>query len=87
MQNLNSKKVSKATIKEIQSFVYENRNELSVNMKLFYSDVVAFIDIQLKKCASQRMSMTEILERSYNIETYVLNSGACSYEVEYLEIK
>jgi len=77
--NLQDKKVTKSTVKLIAEFKYNNRNELSNELKMFYSDVEGLIDIQLRKCAAQRMSMAEILERAYNIEKYVLAIGAVSF--------
>lgn len=82
--NLQSKIVNQATANQIAAFVYENRNELSNEMKLFYQDVKGFIEMQLNKTAARRMNMAEILERSYNIEQYILKSGAAAVEVKFI---
>lgn len=78
--NLNAKKVNKTTATEIRTFVYNNRATLSNEMKMFYGDVAAMIDMQLRKKAAQRLSMVEVLERSYNIDQYIMASGAISVE-------
>lgn len=83
MENLelSTKKVTDKTIKEINDFIYNNREDLSNEMKLFYSDVRSSIQYQLRKPKTQRLNMNEILERVYNAEFYILQAGAISYEV------
>lgn len=83
---LQSLKVSKATVTAITAFVYENRSSLSNEMKMFYGDAKGLIEIQLRKPASRRLTMTEVLERAYNIEQYVLKSGACGVETEFIKV-
>lgn len=78
--NLESKKVTKGTAKLIREFVYDNREELTIELKSFYQDVASMIDLQLRKPSSRRLSMDEILERIYNIEKYVLDAGACEFQ-------
>jgi hypothetical protein len=82
--NLQSKKVNQATANEIAAFVYENRNALSIELKMFYQDVKGFIEMQVKKPVSHRMNMQQILDRSYNIEQYILNSGAAAVTTEFI---
>ncbi len=82
--NLESKKVSPSTVKTINSFIYENKNSISIEVKTFYRDVEGFISRELRKKSSLRMSMLEILERAYNIEKYVIESGAASFETHYV---
>lgn len=84
--DLQSKKVSKGTEKEITLFVYENRNELGTQQKDFYTVVRGFITREVSKPTGKRMSMAQILERSYNIDAYVLASGAASITTEYINI-
>lgn len=81
MLNLETKKVTKGTAKLIRLYVYENREQLGWALKLFYSDIAGMIDRQLLKPAASRLSMAEIMERVYNIESYILAAGAVSYEV------
>lgn len=83
--NLSSKKVTASTSKIISEFIYANRETLSNDLKLFYNDVKVFINFQIKKKASTKMSMEQILERAYNIESYVLASGASSYETHFIK--
>jgi hypothetical protein len=78
-------KVTKGTYKAIIEFNYNNKNVLTKEMLLFYCDVAAMIDLQLTKKAAHRMSMQEILERCYNIEQYVLNAGAASFETIFVD--
>ena len=78
---LSTKKATTKTIKEINEFIYANREKLSNEMKLFYSDVRSSIQYQLIKPKSQRLNMSEILERVYNTEFYILQAGAISYKV------
>jgi hypothetical protein len=82
--NLQSMPISQKTANEIASFVYNNRNEMSKDLMAFYQDVKGFIEMQLKKPVSRRMNMSQILDRSYNIEQYILKSGAASYQMEVL---
>lgn len=82
--NLTTATVSKMTVVRIDMFVYENRNELSNELKMFYKDVAGLIDIQLRKPISRRMTMAQIMERAYNIDQYVLASGAASFETFYV---
>ena len=81
--NLQSKKVTASTSKSIAEFIYSNREALSNELKMFYNDVKGLIDLQLNKKAARRMSMEQILERAYNIESYVLASGATSFETQF----
>lgn len=78
--NLESKKVSKGTSTEISYYIHNNRLTLGSDLIFFYSDVKGLIDLQLRKPASIRLKMSEIMERAYNIESYVLASGAASFE-------
>lgn len=78
--NLNTSTISKTTIKNIDLFVYENRYELSNELKMFYKDVAGLIEIQLKKSLSRRMNMNQIMERAYNIDSYVIATGAASFD-------
>jgi len=82
--NLQSRKVNQKTANEIAAFVYENRNILSNELKMFYQDVKGFIEIQVRKAETRRMNMQQILDRSYNIDTYVLASGASSFTTEFI---
>lgn len=84
--NLNSKKVTTSTSKMIAEFIYANRETLSNEMKMFYNNVKGIIDLQLNKKAARRMSMEQILERAYNIESYVLASGAASFETQFVKL-
>jgi len=82
-------KVTKSTANLIRSFLWENKNELSNEMKLFYNDVASMIERNAAKNkldGSKITDMKEILERAYNIEKYVLASGAASYSVEFVKI-
>ena len=81
---LEGKKVTNGTAIEIAEFVYANKNEMSNELKLFYQDVKGLIDVQLSKKANYRMSMGEILERAFNIEKYVMASGAVSFETKFI---
>lgn len=85
---LESFKVVKSTATAIRNFIWENRGELSNEMKLFYQDVAALVERNAAKSKSdwsKISDMKEILERAYNIEKYVLASGAASYEVQFVE--
>lgn len=86
MLNLLSFKVTKKTSETIRSYVYTYRETLSNEMKLFYSDVAAMIDREVRKKAGTPGKITDmavILERAYNLEKYVLAAGAASYEVQF----
>lgn len=83
-------KVVKSTAITIRNFVWENRSELSNEMKLFYHDVASIVERNASKKKgdwSKISDMKEILERAYNIEKYVLASGAASYEVQFETIE
>jgi hypothetical protein len=83
---LENLKVVKSTTTTIRDFVWENRGELSSKEKLFYQDVASIVErnASKKKSDSSKISdMSEILERAYNIEKYVLAAGAASYEVQF----
>lgn len=82
--NLATATVSKMTVGRIDMFVYENRNELSNELKMFYKDVAGLISIQLNKPLSRRMTIDQILERAYNIDKYVIASGAASFDIIYV---
>ena len=84
--DLKSKKVVKSTSDLITKFLHENRTTLSNELKLFYYDVRNLLDFQLTKKKARRMSMNEILERSYNIDKYILAAGAISVETEFVNI-
>ena len=84
--NLTSKKVTESSAKEIGLFVYNNKEKMSNELKMFYQDVKGIIEIQLKKKAKKRMNMQQILERAYNIESYVLASGAASFETQFVKL-
>lgn len=81
--NLSTATVTKSTENKIYSFVYENRNELSNELKMFYGDVAGLVRIQLTKPLSRRMKISQILERAYNIEKYVMAAGAADFETIY----
>lgn len=81
--NLQTKKVTQSTVTLIDKYLYDNRNVLTNELKLFYIDAKAILEHELKKCKTQRLHMDDILERAYNIEEYVLAAGAASYEVEF----
>jgi len=76
--------VSKKTITQITEFVYNNRAFIGNNQKLFYADVKGLITIQLNKPAANRLTMAQIMERAYNINTYILASGAASVTTEFV---
>jgi hypothetical protein len=80
--NLQSKPVNQNTANEIAAYVYNNRHEMSNGLMVFYQDVKGFIEMQLRKPVSRRMNMQQILDRAYNIEQFILNSGAASYKME-----
>ena len=82
--NLTTASVNKKTSSKIRGFVYENKNELSSEIKMFYQDVAGLIDIQLSKPVQNRMGINQILERAYNIDFYVLQTGAASIETSML---
>lgn len=84
--DLGSKKVTKGTAESIALFVYSNRTQISLELAAFYQSVKSMIEGQLNKPAAQRMSMTEILERMYNIDQYILNSGAAEVTTEFISI-
>lgn len=77
--NLSNATVTKKTSVNIRNFVYDNRFELSSELKMFYQDVAGLIDMQLNK-KFNRLTIGQILERAYNIDMYVLQSGASSFE-------
>lgn len=76
--------VSKKTVTQITEFVYNNRASIGNEQKLFYADVKGLITIQLKKKAANRLSMAQIMERAYNIESYILAAGAASVTTEFI---
>ena len=78
--NLQAMKVTKGTYEAIKNFVYNNRESMTFDLKVFYGDVAGLIHMQLQKKAARRMSMQQVLERAYNIEKYVLAAGADSFE-------
>jgi hypothetical protein len=80
--NLNNKKVTKGTLNEIKNFVYENRQSMGNEQKVFYSDVQRIMEQELRKPADSRMTMAAITERAYNIESYILAAGADSVTTE-----
>ena len=82
--NIATLPVSKKTITQITEFVYVNRAILGNEQKLFYADVKGLIDIQIKKPAANRLTMTQIMERAYNIDAYILASGAASVTTEFV---
>lgn len=82
--NIANLPVSKKTITQITKFVYENRFVLGNEQKLFYADVKGLIAMQLKKTASNRLSMAAIMERAYNIDAYILAAGAASVTTEFI---
>lgn len=81
--NLTTASINKKTSDKIRAFVYDNRNQLSSEIKLFYQDVAGLIDIQLSKPVKNRMVIKQILERAYNIDFYVLQTGAASIETQF----
>lgn len=82
--NIENKKVSNKTITEISEFVYNNREILGNEQKLFYADVRSLIAIQMKKTVAQRLTMAQITERAYNIDKYILAAGAASVTTEFI---
>lgn len=82
--NIATLPVSKKTIAQIAEFVYENRASIGNEQKLFYADVKGLIAIQLKKIAANRLTMAQIMERAYNIDAYILASGAASVTSEFV---
>lgn len=83
--NIKSMPVNKKTIAAITSFVYENRCQLGNEQKLFYADVKGLIEIQLSKPASQRLTMSQLCERAFNIDKYILAAGATSVTTEFVK--
>lgn len=83
--DLENKKVTKSTVTLITNFIHENKDVLSLELRSFYSDIRSMIEYQLRKKSNQRLSMPQILERVYNIESYIIEAGAISYEVEYVK--
>lgn len=81
---LNNKSVTKKTYDEITSYVYENKEKLSNEEKLFYSDIKGFIHRELKKKKEHRMTMDKIIKTVQNMKETILNSGAISYDVEFI---
>lgn len=84
--NLESKKVVRSTVDLITNYLYENRNVLSNDLLLFYNDVRSIIQNEVRKASTQRLHMNDVLERAYNIESYILAAGAASYEVEFVNL-
>jgi hypothetical protein len=82
--NIATLPVSKKTITQIAEFVYENRTTIGNEQKLFYADVKGLITIQLNKPASRRLTMAQIMERAFNIDAYILASGAASVTTEFV---
>jgi hypothetical protein len=82
--NISKMPVSKKTITQITEFVYNNRASMGNEQKLFYLDVKSLITIQLKKPAANRLLMAQIMERAYNIESYILAAGAASVTTEFI---
>lgn len=82
--NIANLPVSKKTVAQITVFVYENRATIGNEQKLFYADVKGLIDIQLKKKAANRLTMAQIMERAYNIDAYILATGAVSVTTEFV---
>lgn len=86
---LENKKVTPSTYKDLANFIYNNRAELhkSPELLFFYNDVRSILDRELSKKAANRLTMSEIMERAYNIEQYVLAAGAISFETQFVVIK
>lgn len=82
--NLKDKPVTLRTHSEIVKFVYENRFFLGNEQKLFYSDVQRIMEQELRKPAGKRITMAAITERAYNIESYILASGAAEVMTEFI---
>lgn len=82
--NISKMPVSKKTITQITELVYNNRAALGNEQKLFYLDVKGLIAIQLKKPAANRLTMSQIMERAYNIDAYILAAGASSVTTEFV---
>jgi lysine/ornithine N-monooxygenase len=82
--NLNNKPVTLKTHSEIVKFVYENRFTIGNEQKMFYSDVQRIMEQELRKLASRRLTMSQIMERAYNIDAYILASGAAEVTTEFI---
>jgi hypothetical protein len=82
--NIAKMPVSKTTVTKITEFVYENRATIGNDQKMFYADVKGLIAIQLNKKAANRLTMAQIMERAYNIESYILAAGAASVTTEFI---
>lgn len=83
--NISNLPVSKKTIATITNFVYENKEVLGNEQKMFYADVKGLIEIQLRKPSATRLSMQQITERAYNIDRYILAAGAASVATEFIK--
>lgn len=85
MLNLQSKKVTKGTAKEINTFLWESRGEINLEKASWYRTVYNMINTELRKPTKFRASMKELCERAYNLDDYILQSGAVSVEHEFIK--
>lgn len=76
--------VTLRTHSEIVKFVYENRFVIGNKQKIFYSDVQRIMELELRKKASSRLTMKQITERAYNIESCILAAGAAEVMTEFI---
>ncbi|MEO6522214.1 MAG: hypothetical protein ABIN91_11085 [Mucilaginibacter sp.] len=84
--SLDTKPTTKGTAKLIRVFVYENRDALSSELKAFYQTVAGMIDREVLKPSARRATVSDLTERSYNIDLHVLAAGAAGFEQEFISM-
>lgn len=84
--NIESAKTTKGTAKRINTFLWESRGLISLELASFYRMVHDMINDQLRKPAKHRATVKELCERAYNIDAYILASGAASVEHEIISL-
>lgn len=80
--NLQDKKVVKSTATLVRTYIRENFSIISKDMLFYYDLVAGLIEKQITKPVAQRMSIPEILERSYNFEKLFVEQGGAEFIVE-----
>lgn len=85
--NLENKKVSTATAKAMDIFIYENRSTLESRELTYYSEIRYAIYAQAKRPVNQRWSMDFIIDyaftKVYRPEVYAQRIGAASFSIEH----
>jgi len=82
--------VMPATAKKIRAFSYEHRADMSLQLRMFYSEVASLVEHEVRqRKAPRRRKMKELVkiahELVYEPDAFAKRIGAASFEVQFVD--